>query len=180
MTGDDAAALHRNLLEEYYAIMKVVSEYDSRLMIIKGWSVTLSLAGIGLAFSEGHYSLFALAAFSAGGFWYVETLMKQHQLHYYARMRDIEVSSFHLEHLNIVGRLMSAPQIDWSWGFNGKSDTPLPDRPQRRSPAEVRTLLARAPWMPWVAIPHALAVVLGVLLFVLALTGTPGFSELKP
>lgn len=179
MTDESSAdGLRRDLLEEYYAVMKVVSEYDGRLMIIKGWSVTLSLAGLGLGFAEGHYSFFALAAFSAAGFWYVEALMKRHQMQYYSRMRDIEVAAFHLNHLEIAGQQVSAPKVDWWWGFTGRSGKFPPDEPQRRSPENVARLLSRAPWMTWVALPHVLAVVLGLLLFVLAAAKTPGLSDL--
>ena len=52
-------ALREDLSKEYYAILGVVSEYDGRLMVVKGWSVTLSLAGLGLGFQQQHYALFA-------------------------------------------------------------------------------------------------------------------------
>ena len=68
-----ALPLHDRLLDdmnkEYYAIVEVVSGFDQRLMTIKGWSVTVSLAALALAFQIGHYALLALAAATAGGFW---------------------------------------------------------------------------------------------------------------
>ena len=45
-------------------------------MTVKGWSVTLSLAGLGLGFQQGHYALFALAAATALAFWFIEGQMK--------------------------------------------------------------------------------------------------------
>ena len=36
-------------------------------------------------------------------YWFVDTLLKWHQMRYYSRMRDIEVSSFHLNHLTVGG-----------------------------------------------------------------------------
>ena len=36
-------ALREDLSKEYYAILGIVSEYDGRLVVVKGWSVTLSL-----------------------------------------------------------------------------------------------------------------------------------------
>ena len=40
--------LREDLSKEYYAILNVVSNYDGWLLIVKGWSVTLSLAALGL------------------------------------------------------------------------------------------------------------------------------------
>jgi hypothetical protein len=47
-------ALREDLNAEHSAIVKVVSEFDGRLMIVKGWSVIPSLASLGLAFQQGH------------------------------------------------------------------------------------------------------------------------------
>jgi hypothetical protein len=74
---DDPVRLLDDMSKEYYAIVEVVSGFDQRLMTIKGWSVTLSLAALGLGFQQGHYALFALAAATAGGFWYVDPLNKR-------------------------------------------------------------------------------------------------------
>ena len=49
--------LHDDLSKEYYAILDVVSNYDGWLLIVKGWSVTLSLAALGLAVQQRHYAL---------------------------------------------------------------------------------------------------------------------------
>jgi hypothetical protein len=43
-------ALKEDLLKEYYALLGTVSDVDARQMVIKGWSVTLSLAALGLGF----------------------------------------------------------------------------------------------------------------------------------
>jgi hypothetical protein len=56
--------LREDMSSEYYAILDVVSRYDGWLLIVKGWSVTLSLAALGLGFRQRHYALFALAAVS--------------------------------------------------------------------------------------------------------------------
>lgn len=99
---DDPVRLLDDMSKEYYAIVEVVSGFDQRLMTIKGWSVTLSLAALGLGFQQGHYALFALAAATAGGFWYVDPLNKGFQTRYYGRMRDIEVAAHALNHVNIA------------------------------------------------------------------------------
>lgn len=42
--------LHEDLSKEYFALLTVVSSYDGWLLIVKGWSVTLALAGLGVGF----------------------------------------------------------------------------------------------------------------------------------
>jgi hypothetical protein len=174
----DLNALRANLRSEYEALMKVISEFDGRLMLVKGWSVTLSLAGLGLGFSQQHYALFALSSVTAFAFWCLDWVMKRHQMMYYARMRDIEVASYHLDHLHLSGQMVSSPKVDWSWGFKGNGQ-PWPDRPRRRDAANIRQMIRRAPWMGHVLLPHAVAVALGLILFFLALMDVPAFADLK-
>lgn len=174
-----ADALREDLGREYEAIMKVVSEFDGRLMIVKGWSVTLSLAALGIGFEKGHSSLFLLAAATALGFWFIDALMKRHQMRYYSRMRDIEVAGFHLNHLVLNGQVVSTPKVDWWWGFTGQGGEFKSDVPVRRDPDNVRTMLSRAPWLANVFLPHAVAVALGLTLFILAIAKAPGFEQLK-
>ena len=174
--GSDPTALRQDLMAEYQAILKIVSEFDGRIMIVKGWSVTLSLAGLALGFQTQHWALFALASATALGFWYMESMIKRHQMRYYPRMREIEVAAYGLNRVRIAdGSVISAPKIDWKWGDTGRGEA-YPDAPARRSPDNLRTLLRRAPWMAHVLVPHAIAVVLGVLLCVLVLSGAPGFE----
>jgi hypothetical protein len=192
----DPGGLRKDLGEEYYAILGVVSDYDQRFLTVKGWSVTLSLVSLGLGFKEGHAAFFALAAFSGLSFWVLEALAKQHQMRYYSRMRDIEVACFHLNRVPLpqLGEV-SAPRIDMSWSFDGYAvadGRPKPPRdrkgrdvtdwrtdpPWRRKPDEVRWLLRRAWYLPHVMLPHALAVVAGVLLCVAVLLGVPGLADM--
>jgi len=49
---DRKLLLREDLSKEYYAILNVVSSYDGWLLGVKGWSVTLSLAALGLGFSS--------------------------------------------------------------------------------------------------------------------------------
>lgn len=196
LPAHDGDGLRADLQTEYYAILDVVSGFDQRFLTVKGWSVTLSLAGVGLGFQQGHYALFALAAGTALGFWLIDGGMKRHQLRYYSRMRDIEVAAFRLNQVRLEGLGdVSAPRIDMYWGFTGarrtrggsleepgaqdaadwRTDTPL-----RRTPREIRVLLRRAFWMPQVLLPHALAVVVGTALFLAALNGAWGLDQLEP
>ena len=119
----DPDKLRQDLGTEYYAIVHVITDYDQRLVVVKGWSVTLSLAALGLGFQQGHYALFGLAALTAAGFWFIDVLYKGYQLRYYSRMRDIEVAGHHLNRVPLpeLGE-MSAPRIDMYWNFKGFAD----------------------------------------------------------
>jgi len=152
--------------DEYYAILRVISEYGSRFLTIKGWSVTLSLAGLGLAFVEEKRWLLLLAAASALGFWIVEALAKQHQTRYFGRMRDIEVATYKASE-STNPNCGSSPQIDWAWHTAGDK---LHDN-RRNAPtapiAHGKFYLYTHPFvLPWVYLPHVLAVGAGILLFV--------------
>jgi hypothetical protein len=197
MSGDgllpsqNAGSLRQDLLQEYYAILDVVSGFDQRVMTIKGWSVTLSLAALGLGFQQEHYALFAIAAVTGVGFWLIDATTKRHQLRYYARMRDIELAAHNLNHLTLdfvdpkhsyqvpLGTV-SAPRIDMYWSYpKGRLTDWRTDVPWRRTPEEIQRMLGRAFWMPHVLLPHAVAVVLGALLFLAALIGVEGLDHLE-
>jgi hypothetical protein len=49
---DPGLLLREDLSKEYYALVNLVSNYDGWLLIVKGWSVTLSLTGLGLGFQQ--------------------------------------------------------------------------------------------------------------------------------
>ena len=76
---DPRLLLREDLSKEYYAILNVVSSYDGWLLVVKGWSVTLSLAALGLGFQQRHFALFALAAVTGAGFWFLDRPMKGYQ-----------------------------------------------------------------------------------------------------
>jgi len=174
-------ALREDLSREYYALADSVSGYDGRLMIVKGWSVTLSLAALGLGFQQQHYALFALGAATAAGFWFLDALMKGHQVRTYSRMRDIEVAAYELNAVEL-GDLgyVSAPRIDVSWGYRGQVPDWRTAAPRRRTPAEVQLVL-RLRWvMPHVFLPHLVAVILGAALFCAAAAGWSWLAPLQP
>jgi hypothetical protein len=190
---DRAQWLREDLQKEYYAILDVITGFDLRLMTVKGWSVTLSLAALGLGFQQGHYALFALAALTALGFWFVDATTKGHQVRYYSRMRDIELAAYNLNHLTLdyvdpehrafqvpLGEV-SAPRIDMYWEYPGqRSPDWRTDPPRRRTPEEIHKMLYRPFWMPHVLVPHVIAVVLGLLLFAGAVVDIPGLDRLQP
>lgn len=92
----DLGRLHDDLQVEYAQIVDIVSAFDQRLLTIKGWGVTLSLASLGLGFQQNHYGLFLVAAVSGLAFWLVEATTKMHQMRYYPRMGDIELIAYEL------------------------------------------------------------------------------------
>lgn len=134
---DPKMRLRDDLSKEYYAILDVVSSYDGWLLIVKGWSVTLSLAALGLGFQQRHYALFFLAAVTGAAFWLLDGLMKGYQYRYYVRMREIEYSAYLINRVALGGlygeKEISAPRIDMTWGFKGypvdEQDNPLPPPP---------------------------------------------------
>jgi hypothetical protein len=182
----DPDRLLDELSKEYYAVVGIVSAFDQRLMTIKGWSVTISLAALGFGFSRGHYALFGVAAIPGAVFWIIDVLTKRHQLRYYPRMRDIEVAAFKLNNVEISkDKFLSAPRVDWTWS--------LPERPERKpeedqrhpQPEErpqetLKEMLHGVPWMGNVMLPHVVAIALGILLCIgVAIDIPAGMHELK-
>jgi hypothetical protein len=212
---DPKSLLREDLSKEYYAILNVVSSYDGWLLIVKGWSVTLSLAGLGLGFQQQHFALFALAAVSGAGFWFLDGLMKGYQYRYYVRMREIEYTAYLVNRVRLGDeehdpkqygdKEISAPRIDMTWPFKGypvdEQSGPQPprtswwvrvvlgkkakapndwraDEPWRRAPQEIDSDLRGRFWWSNVALPHAVAVVLGLALFIAAALNAPGLERL--
>jgi hypothetical protein len=210
--SDPKLLLREDLSKEYYALLDVVSSYDGWLLIVKGWSVTLSLAALGLGFQQRHYALFFLAAASGAAFWLLDGLMKGYQYRYYVRMREIEYTGYLINRVALGGlygeKEISAPRIDMTWNFKGypvddelrplpppatwrrrvrrKLGLPgaIPRHPRRAKEADDPDYRASEPWrrepeevywslrhrFAWanVMLPHALAVALGLLFFVIA------------
>jgi hypothetical protein len=109
----DPMALRDDLTKEYFALVDTVGAFDGRVMTVKGWSVTLSLAGLGLGFQQGHFALFALAAVTALAFWLIEGQIKTQQWRYYSRMRDIEIGHYHLNRVVLpdLGRVSEVERL---------------------------------------------------------------------
>src|SRR4051812_37192324 len=113
--GGDLSTLHADLQAEYFKLVDIVASFDQRLLTIKGWGVTLSLASLGLGFQQNHYGLFLVAAVSGLAFWLLEATTKLHQMRYYPRMGDIEVTAYKLFSMPVEHGRASTPLIDWSW-----------------------------------------------------------------
>jgi hypothetical protein len=162
-------------LQEYFTLVKSVSEFDQRLLTVKSWGVTLSLAALGLGFQYRSYGMFLVAAASSIAFWSLESVMKRHQMRYYPRMREIEVS----RHSRAAesDRAVSSPRIDWSWM---QADRVLRGTLTRGDTGPQPTTASRAYAHVWlmlhVALPHLITLVIGVTLFVLGWLGRLGFQ----
>jgi len=168
--------LHDDLQSEYYRIVGIIEGFDQRLLTIKSWGVTFALATLGFGFQQGHYGLFLVAAAAALAFWLIEGSIKLHQMRYYPRMGDIEVISFELWREDTPSGPASSPLIDWSFftawprlrGGKSKGDPrrPRPWKDVNDHPGANRREL----FYPHVALPHAIVVALGLVLFVIGLT----------
>jgi hypothetical protein len=161
-----------SLEKEYYALFDIVNKFDDRLITVKGWSVTLSLAALGSGFQFQHYGLFLVACLSGIGFWMIDAVMKRHQMRYYARMREIEVVAIDTP---LPTASASTPQIDWSWTqapryFAGAK--PLTPQWYRVDPGKPGYAWA---WiLPHVMLPHIISVIAGLLFFLLGMSGSFG------
>lgn len=177
-SADAVNRLHDDLKSEYAQLVEIVNGFDQRLLTVKGWGVTLSLASLGLGFQQDHYGLFLVAAASGFAFWLLEAYAKMHQIHYYPRMRDIEVIAYELFAVETPSGPASSPLLDWSWvaaaprihSGRGKSD---PRRP-RPWPDERDGRSIQPWWYVHVMFPHLIAIVVGSILFVLGLCGAFG------
>ena len=194
---DDAGRtsyLHDDLMVEYYRLADTVASFDQRLLTVKSWGVTFSPATLALGFQQDHYGLFLVAAAGALGFWLIEGSTKSHQIRYYPRMGDIETLAHELYGEHTMQGTASSPLINWGWqtaaqriwgersawrkalfksGPGGDQRDPRVPQPWEdfnRDPGVNYLILL---W-PHVALPHAIAVALGLVLFVLGLIGRFG------
>jgi hypothetical protein len=162
------------LLREYYEILKIVGEFDGRLMTVKGWGVTLSIAALAWGFQFGHYGLFLVASLSGLGFWLIEGTMKRHQMRFYLRMREIEVLQYQ-QGIDESAKAFSSPRIDSSWSYagvlyGGKYNSEY--RPM--TVCGPRKSYRFAWFFPHVFLPHLVSVLAGLVLFGFGIRGSLG------
>jgi hypothetical protein len=177
VTSDSGSShLHDDLMMEYYRISDIVAGFDQRLLTVKSWGVTFALATLALGFQQDHYGLFLVAAVGALSFWTIEASMKRHQMRFYPRQNDIEIIAFELYQQGTSRGPVSAPLTQWSWATVGDPGPPqpLPARPATSAPGSALAGFSRVMLYPHVALPHALAFVLGLILFLLGLAGRFG------
>ena len=102
------------LLREYFELLKVISDFDGRLLLIKGWGVTFGLATFAVGFQKRSAGVLLVVALSGVCFWTLEAEFKGYQMRYYPRMRHIEVVCAQIAHSQEPQQPPS-PLIDWSW-----------------------------------------------------------------
>jgi len=146
----DAEQRDEFLRSEYFSLQASYEDFDRRTLTIKGWSVTIALAGLALGFQSGQPAVWLLAAAAGLLFWGLESLWKFFQYCFSVRIQLLE-SYFRGEEEVVPDPL----QIHTSWfdAFN-------------ESESWTREILGNAFLAP-VIFPHAVAVAAGIALFVI-------------
>ena len=79
------------LRDEYLHLQNVYEDFDRRALTIKGWAVTVCIAGIGVGFEVRNSStVWILSGFAATLFWWLEAKWKTYQYAHSLRIRIIE------------------------------------------------------------------------------------------
>ncbi|MEZ5931361.1 MAG: hypothetical protein R3F54_05335 [Alphaproteobacteria bacterium] len=135
-------------IQEYYFLQELIEKYDSKALIVKSWSVTLSAASIGFAFAERLGVIFLLGSLSTLIFWYLESRWKYYQRIMIERASEIE------KYVNGDSSAYSGPKICTTFASEfGSSE---------RLGKAFRVFFYRN-----VYIPHIIIFSFGLLLFVL-------------
>lgn len=137
------------LQEEYFYLQRTVESFDARALTIKGWSVTISMVGIGAAYLQSKPVLLLLSASSALLFWIIESLWKTFQKAFTMRLEEIERFLEHTSEHEI-----QSPRISLAWKEN-----------------MARVSFLRIFFWPHVCLPHVIIILAGCLLFGLQLLG---------
>lgn len=136
----------RELLKsEYLHLHRVIVDFDGRAITIKAWSVSFSLVALVGAFASHAAPVLLIGSLSAALFWLIEGYWKTFQNAHYERMRVIE------NYFRNPKKTLTPLQINTSWLRKWQAD---------RSGSLWRILA----W-PYVALPHALIVLLGLVLY---------------
>lgn len=133
------------LRQEYFHLQNTVESFDEKSLTIKAWSVTLSMAGIGAAFTSKVALLLILSAGASLLFWLIDTSWKTFQQANYLRIRKIE--NFMKEATS--DEKFSSPEITTSWSIGWR-----------------KTNFFKIMFWHHVFLPHAFVVVIGVLLWI--------------
>ena len=139
------------LKDEYLHIQSVIEEFDGRMLTIKAWSVSFSLAAFAGAFAAHAAEVLLIASLSACMFWLIEGLWKTFQYAHYYRSIQIE------EYFSGKTAAIEPMQIGSSWQVHWKRGG--------------RKRLYRIMRWPHVFLPHGVVFLLGVVLYVAAIVG---------
>ncbi len=138
--------LENLLKEEYFHIQSIINQFDQRALTIKAWSISFSLGAIGAGFAAQANFIFLIAAVSAFIFWVIETQWKTFQYAFYERARKIEA------YFKDPSLAIQPVQLGSSWDHNWRK-------------GGTARFLRIFSWSH-VALPHLLAVLLGLGIFI--------------
>ena len=86
-----SATEKENLLrDEYLFLQETYEDFDQRALLIKGWSVTVSLGGLVVGLQYGKPYIWAIAALAGVLFWTIEAMWKGFQYCFSPRIQEIE------------------------------------------------------------------------------------------
>jgi hypothetical protein len=168
--------------QEYVKLVELVSNFDSNLITVKSWGVTLGLAAIGLGFKEKNWGYFLLAIVCGVSFWVIEFTIKGHQMRYFPRMREIE-------HEMWADSSPHSPRIDWSWKYADRilGGKVSPEKAEHKLSKRPPLMLSYYNW-PWyrrmflthIMYPHIFSIVLGGVFAWLAYYRKGRFRDFGP
>ncbi len=78
------------LKDEYLLLQGFYEDFDRRALLIKGWSVTVAVAGLALGFEKGNPAIWAMAGVVAVMFWVIDGLWRTYQYANRKRIEEIE------------------------------------------------------------------------------------------
>jgi len=149
------------IIKEYFTIVDIISNFDDRILIVKGWGVTFGLVTLALGFQKQIRGLFLVAALSGLCFWIIEAEMKWHQSNYYPRMHEIEQVCANKSKSAKSPDIKSSPLIDWSWYKTSmKSTMSLPKMKEFNEPRQVVWRFEPLRYSH-VYLPHIITIIVG-------------------
>lgn len=132
------------LKEEYSQLQDITEKFDGRILTIKQWSITTSMAGIAYGVANDEPLLYLLSAAASCLFWWVEILWKSFQTANYYRLRRIEqyLNGAHFDNFRY-------PYMTHAWSHGWRKHTSF------------KKIIT---W-PHVYVPHVFVIFLGIVLW---------------
>lgn len=78
------------LKDEYLLLQGFYEDYDRRTLLIKGWSVTVAIAGLALGFEKELPAIWILSGIAAALFWLIDGKWRTYQYANRKRIKEIE------------------------------------------------------------------------------------------
>lgn len=132
------------LKDEYILLQGFYEDFDRRALMIKGWSVTVAIAGLAVGFEKNIPAIWALAGVAALFFWVIDGKWRTYQYANRKRIKEIEA---------------------YFRGDSEKSIKPLQAYERWWSGYEEQSL-CKVLYYPLVMLPHVLAIGLSAALLV--------------